>query len=333
MNAAMHSMISGAAPPVASTAVAGIVISGVNIGTVPFSFTAPTLPTITDDVDVSTVGEFNTAVATAGNRINVTAALGSVSINDTTDIEINMSGSGSLGAVTTGDNLARLWLNGGDYNGRLWIGNGTTDVVVQDATITNLSGDTCVNYGLRVAFLECTLNSSAYVIFSNNASVGDAAMVFAGNHFESTGGAQSAIRFVGVDQTITVDNYIENPTHHTYRIHGIASDHYCARNILNGRGTMMGNDSACDSGDPDFDYIQNVWMESNTHYNPDDVFFTQLAEEGLRCGETEGIVFFSAINNTRYADSGSFFFVQYGSYGGDWVDTNNVTLPYEAYSP
>jgi hypothetical protein len=144
------------------------------LGTVPFDYDWPTAPTTTGTTNVTTIGQFQTAVATSGYIINVAAGTYTGNLDVTgSDLDIRISNSANItGNVVLGSaaRSARVKITGGNFVDGMFkfydSGTGGIDDLLMDDVYINsdatFSGDghhEFTNGGgwSRHAWINCTV--------------------------------------------------------------------------------------------------------------------------------------------------------------------------------
>jgi hypothetical protein len=302
----------------------GVNIGGpYDLGVLPsgFTITWPAEPLITQEVEVSTVEQFEEAASIAGTRVVLKAsisAVGSYVYTDASDLEIVMDDGVSVNAtimIPAGNRRIRLL--GGRYQGVLMaptqsVGQPLAEDVMFDGLTIDASAPTSSAFllrGRRVAVIRSSASAGHYCVFTGVIDgVQNSDIIIAGNTFQSQG-AESTVRIVSAINSVTVDNRLTNGMKHNYRIHGLSSRSYAARNVLINAGTMFGNFAE--------DVLDEVWFNDNTFYhNLPDLFHP----------DRNTVAMLHARGNVAYTDVWDCFLCS--TVPANWDLTDNQMMPY-----
>lgn len=122
-----------------------------------------------------------------------------------------------------------------DYRPELMV----EDVLIDEVEIQNTINSALMLRGKRIAVLRSDVQANHYSVW-----VGDTAnfqsedIILAGNSFKSAG-PEATIRLNSVLRSVVVQNRLENPFKHNYRVHVRSDCAYAARNILLQAGLMI----------------------------------------------------------------------------------------------
>lgn len=295
-----------------------------------FEIRWPAPPALQDKATVTTAAEFNAAAATPGTKIVVTATIpGKVRIS-ASDIEMRMEDGVSVGGLSIARGARRIHVHDGHFGAggiamdypTVFYPSRITDPEwsIEDVLFENISVEAGPKVsalslrGNRVAVIESHLRGGDYAIWSDTtAPLVNSDVVIAGNVLEAEGD-QATLRQVGVHNSVTVDNRLENlmltGSKHNYRIHAESDQVFAARNLLVNAGTMFGTMKG--------DMIGEMWFEDNEIYHvTEDLFHPDRAK----------VLKLHARGNTAFSARRCFMCFEPPA---DWDVEDNGLFPYEA---
>jgi leader peptidase (prepilin peptidase)/N-methyltransferase len=306
-----------------------------SLGALPsgFQIAWPAAPNTNRQVSVSTAEQFNAAASVAGSRISISRSFGGDLIVSTSDIDIVTSAGVQLGRLVVNRGVRRIRFVGGQFSQvevqspTVYWPTQSTDpnLFVEDVlfdgvrVVTPRTGsEQLIAFniqGRRIAIIRSSTSAWAYSVWSGaSATLPSEDIVLAGNDFVSDGG-EATVRLVNVRRSATIENRLTNGTpsmdnsKHNYRVHGVSTDAFAARNVFIHSGTM--------NGTMDGDQITRMWFINNTLYQlRPDLFNMDLAR----------ITNLTAYGNTTYSNLHTCYACSGVAAG--WDVRENTLLPY-----
>lgn len=302
-----------------------------DLGELPEGFEVrwPEPPELVDKTTVATAAEFNAAAATPGTKIVVTASIpGTVRIA-ASDIEVRMEDGASVGGLSITRGARRIHVHGCRIGaGGITMAYPTVfypsrvtdpDWAVEDVLFEEITVEAGPNAsalalrGNRVAVIGSHLHGGDYAIWSDtSAPLVNSDVIIAGNVLEAEGD-QATLRLVGVHNSVTVDNRLENlmltGRKHNYRVHAESDQVFAARNLLVNAGTMFGTMPG--------DMIGEMWFENNEIYHLTEDLFQPARGKVLRL---------HARGNTAFSARPCFMCSEPPA---EWEVEDNELFPYE----
>jgi hypothetical protein len=283
-----------------------------------FMIAWPAEPTITREVEVRTVAEFERAASMAGTRVLIRAGFGggpSGFVNTSaSDLEIVADPGVSIDAgLGIGGGERRVRVIGGHYQTVLtsvgMSGAMSEDVLFDGVTVEPSEGNAFNLSGYRIAVLRSTANAPDYCVYADAApGVPNSDFILAGNVFDSAN--EATVRLIDVTNSATVDNRLTNNAKHNYRIHGTTAQSYAARNVLIVSGTMLGTQEG--------DQLGEAWFNDNVFYHmTPDLFHPDAARVDV----------LHAHGNTAYTDEWDCFYCP--DVPAAWDLQDNQVLAYQ----
>jgi hypothetical protein len=280
-------------------------------------------------VQVATAEEFNIAASTPRTKIGVTADIPSGVYISASDIDVRMVEGVVVHGLTIGKGLQRIRVRGGRFGaGGINMSYPTEylptritkpewqieDVLFDGIEVNADAGHSALNLrGHRVAVINSHLRGGEYAIWSDTTlPLVNSDVIIAGNTLQSEGD-QAVLRLVGVYNSVTVDNRIENllltGRKHAYRVHGESDQVFAARNTLVNGGTMFGT--------MPHDMIGEIWFEdSSLHHTTEDLFHPEAGR----------VLRLHAHGNKAYSARSCFLCFAAPS---EWDVADNELFPYE----
>ena len=302
-----------------------------DLGELPDGFEVrwPNGPRYDRTIEVATAEEFNAAAATGHTKILVTADIPSTVSIAASHTEVRMAEGVTVHGLAIAKGVRRIRVRGGRFGAggiemaypTVYFPTKTTDEAWQiqdvlfDGIEVNAAADrTALNLrGHRVAVVNSRLRGGEYAIWSDTTEpLVNSDVIIAGNVLQSEGD-QSVLRLVGVHNSVTVENRIEDllltGRKHAYRVHGESDQVFAARNVLVNGGTMFGTMPG--------DVIGEMWFEDNDlHHATEDLFHP----------EPSTVLRLSAHGNIAFSARSCFLCVQPPA---EWDVSDNELLPYE----
>ncbi len=279
----------------------------------------PTLPTITNEVRVENVEEFNSAASHPWTRILVTGDLHGDSVISASDIEVIVSAGVKIDFLYIGSGVDHVRISGGEYN-EITIKSPVTfwpkyqvyyDDVVEDIVIENVTVRSAAYYAFfgmarRFALLNSKFYSESSTFTSENPDgMKGEHYIIAGNEFYSKGPLPN-IYINGTNRLFFVDNLLINGNAFNsvnLQIDKESSFAYVARNTFVGTGISLSSDGS--------------WVEDNTFYHDRGTLFdAQSQVEGL-----------TLINNTTFSNTKECLIC--GADVDSWIVFKNNFFDYE----
>ncbi len=306
-----------------------------SLGTLPsgFQIAWPTAPNTNRQVSVSTADQFNAAAAIAGSRITIAQSFSGDLNVSASDIDVVAASGVQLGRLVVNRGVRRIRFTGGQFSQievqspMVYWPTQMTDpnLFIEDVMFDGVSvvtprtgSEQLIAFniqGRRIAIVRSATSAWAYSVWSGaSSSLPSEDIILAGNTFVSDGG-EATVRLVNVRRSVTVENRMTNGTpsmensKHNYRVHGISTDAYAARNVLVHSGTM--------NGTMEGDQITRMWFIDNTFYQlRPDLFNMDLAR----------ISNLTAYGNTAYSNLHTCYACS--GVAGSWDVRENGLLPY-----
>ncbi len=279
----------------------------------------PTLPTITNEVRVSNVEEFNLAAGHPWTRIRVEGDLHGDSLISASDIEVIVSEGVKVDFLYIGSGVNRIKISGGEFN-EITIKSPITfwpkyqvkyDDVVEDIVIENVTVRSAAYYAFfgmarRFALLNSKFYSESSTFTSENPEeVRGEHYIIAGNEFYSKGPLPN-ISINGTNRLFFVDNVVVSGNAFNsinLQIDRQSNFAYIARNTFVGTGISLSSDES--------------WVEDNSFYhNRGKLLEARSQEAGL-----------TLIDNTVFSDTAKCLVC--GSKAENWIVSKNTIFDYE----
>jgi hypothetical protein len=289
-----------------------------DLGELPAGFTIawPAEPTITREVEVRTLDEFQEAASVEGTRVVIKADFGGnqgYAYVRASDVEVAMDPGVRVAAkLGIAGGSQRVRVLGGHYEGVMISSdlgeNFCSDIMLDGITIESPTSAFELR-GSRIAVIRSTVTAGEYSVYTD-ALHGDelnSDYIVAGNVFDSAN--EATVRLTSVINSVTVDNQLTNNGKHNYRVHGMSSRSFAARNVLITSGTLLGTMPG--------DALVEAWFNDNTFYHTTpDLFHPDAATVDV----------LHAHDNIAYTDVWTCFLCS--SIPGTWDLQNNQIMAY-----
>jgi hypothetical protein len=243
---------------------------------VPFTINQPTAPNITNGDHNVTPANW---AATLGNGKRLYLSAGSYNgdvtfIENFTDLELVLeSGANITGTLYVTGTAARVMVRGenfGDGNiNAIFMTSGVADICFKETTIGSGSSGGTKFEGTRIACMSNTIRTGDWCAYSD---AGLEHFIFANNDAEGhSAGGGHCVRYIGANQTVTVDNRLYRSGASAYRVHADgfeSTDHYLARNQIESSTIFMQADGDANAV---YERLIEIWMEDNDYYRNADI--------------------------------------------------------------
>lgn len=282
----------------------------------------PALPSIADELDVSTDAELRDALALRSNvRIRVHGVHAGLYTLARSDVELVLDADAFIEHLLIARSQHRVRIVGGSFAAIEMMppvdypNGGTepepelmaTDVTIECVTVD--APDTAfLLRGHRVAILGADVQAERYAVY-----VGDAAPlpiddVIVAHSVMRSAGPEATYRLHSVRRSVVASTTLSNPLKHNWRVHGDSERNYIGDSILVGSGAMLGWIAG--------DSLDRVFFVRNTvHYD---------ATNGLFLAEPSRVRRLTVTDNVIYSDDP----FTPGT-GKGWKVRRNATHPYQ----
>ncbi len=240
-------------------------------GAIPFTVNWPNEPVTTQTLNVPGGTSLSAALATPNATIFVAAgSYGSFSPSaDNQEWILDDAAVFNGISVVNRNNIS---VTGGVINAFAmdnYLAAGSNDISYENVRISMPNGTGILDSYNRVAFIQCTLDASAFGLFhyryTTNYSYD---LVLAGNYISSVQTNGNAVRLMGTRRVVLVDNrLVSHVTRPTFRSHMGSGDVWLRRNMAaNSGGVLMTPEVNTGTPLQSFDYMGNHWIYDFEQY-------------------------------------------------------------------
>jgi hypothetical protein len=302
-------------------------VTPIPVGTLPegLALRFPAPPHTTREVIVNDPALAGEPFRESGVRISVSVNVDQLTLA-ASDIAVEVRAGVRVGTLFVAREVERIHVRGGTF-GRIELQvpgrfapppeEWRADWLIQDVLIESVEVNAerdesaFLLRGKRIAIVDSRARAGNYAVWvGDTASFQSEDVIVARNNFEVSG-AESTVRLVNVLRSAVVDNRLENPQKHNYRVHGNSDLAFAARNTLVHGGVML-------ASMPD-DRVGTVWFNDNTIHN---------TLESLLVVERARLVRFAARGNRIYSNIWTCFFCDEAPAGWDVPAEENAIEPY-----
>jgi hypothetical protein len=321
---------------------------------IPFSYAWPVRPTETSTIAVDTMAEFQSAVQTAGARVEVAAGVYSGTLSSfADDVHIVMDSNAILALGGSGldfSDVNRLHWEGGIIDGGdiatsgsdLTFNDGNSDILFDSVYLRDMAdgwillGDTA-----RFAIVNSTCRAFHYCVFTypgdDTSQPGQSFhedLVVAGNDLFGgmIDGSEATSRFMNVRQHVFAENRVRNLDKHLHRVHFSSQYVYVAGNQFEPTVQVVmwtEHTDTSGAGAADHGPMGYLWYVDNEIHFPDGGSFVAEIQLGGLGPDFDFPAYVEG--NTGFWDQGGSFTVS--SDNTNWSDEGGNSRTQQSFAP